>query len=132
MKNYKEKKLATVLETKEKTRCQSPEGIFTNASAEEINNTFLDSTMRIQTRSHRKWKRMDSLCLPLARRLRGRTTQKTGNDLPLAVFRASPSRLSSLTASGTPPYVHPESKHQAPWEETEETSMICSILECST
>jgi len=59
-----------VLETKEKTRCQSPEGIFTHARAEEINSIFLDSNGRIKTWSQRKQKKMDSLCLCLATELK--------------------------------------------------------------
>ena len=55
-----------MLETTEKTRCQSPEGIFTRARAEEINNIFLDLNRRIKTWSQRKQKKMDSLCLSLA------------------------------------------------------------------
>lgn len=76
-----------MLETKEKTRCQSLEGIFTNVNAEEINYIFLDSNIRIKTQSERKSKKMDSLCPPLAIELRSRTKPKVGSDLLLAIFQ---------------------------------------------
>ena len=59
-----------MLETKERIRCQSPEGVFTRARAEEINNTFLDSNRRIKPWSQREQKKMDSLCLHLAIQLK--------------------------------------------------------------